>query len=73
MIGSPKGAPVRFAAGAIDRRRDFNGLAAIVQAKLEEDSFSGHVFVFKSRKEERIKMLWWSGDGMCMMAQRRAG
>ena len=51
-------------------RRGFDGLAATVQATLLEDPFSGHVFVFRGRKGDRIKVLWWSGDGMCLLAKR---
>lgn len=64
-MGLPAGTRVRLVAGVTDMRRGFDGLAAIVQPKLPEDSFSGHVFVFRGRKGDRIKVLWWSGDGMC--------
>lgn len=58
-----------LAAGVTDMRR-FDGLAAIVQDTLHEDPFSGHVFVFRGRRGDRIKVLWWSGDGMCLFAKR---
>ena len=51
-------------------RRGFDGLAALIQGALHEDPFSGHLFVFRGRKGDRIKVLWWSGDGMCMFAKR---
>jgi len=51
-------------------RCGFDGLAAIVQDKLKEDPFSGHVFVFRGRRGDRLKVLWWSGDGMCLFAKR---
>jgi transposase len=51
-------------------RRGFDGLASIVQHKLLEDPFGGHVFVFRGRKGDRIKVLWFSGDGMCLFAKR---
>ena len=70
MIGFPAGTRVWLAAGITDMRRGFDGLAAIVQGALLEDPFSGHVFVFRGRKGDRIKVLWWSGDGMCMFAKR---
>lgn len=66
MIGLPAGTRVWLAAGATDMRRGFDGLAATVQATLLEDPFSGHVFVFRGCKGDRIKVLWWSGDGMCL-------
>lgn len=35
-----------------------------------EDVFSGHIFVFRGRRGDKIKLLWWSGDGMCLFAKR---
>jgi transposase len=70
MIGFAAGTRVWVAAGVTDMRRGFDGLASIVQGALLEDPFSGHVFVFRGRKGDRVKVLWWSGDGMCMFAKR---
>ena len=70
MIGLPSGTQVWLAAGVTDMRRGFDGLAALIQGALHEDPFSGHLFVFRGRKGDRIKVLWWSGDGMCMFAKR---
>ena len=70
MIGLPAGTRVWLAAGVTDMRRGFDGLASIVQHKLQEDPFSGHVFVFRGHKGDRLKVLWWSGDGMCLLAKR---
>lgn len=70
MMGLPAGTRVWLAAGVTDMRRGFDGLAAIVQDKLEADPFSGHVFVFRGRRGDRLKVLWWSGDGLCLFAKR---
>ena len=70
MIGFAAGTRVWLAAGVTDMRRGFDGLASIVQGALLEDPFSGHVFVFRGRKGDRVKVLWWSGDGMCMFSKR---
>jgi transposase len=70
MIGLPSGTRVWLAAGVTDMRRGFDGLATLVQCSLLEDPFSGHVFVFRGRKGDRIKVLWWCGDGMCMFMKR---
>ncbi|NCX44469.1 MAG: transposase [Betaproteobacteria bacterium] len=51
-------------------RRGFDGLAAMVQQQLGEDPLSGSLFVFRGRKGERIKVLWFSGDGMCLFTKR---
>jgi transposase len=59
-----------LAAGITDMRRGFDGLASLVQEALYEDPFSGHLFVFRGRKGDRIKVLWWSGDGMCLFTKR---
>ena len=70
MIGPPAGTRVWLAAGVTDMRRGFDGLAAIVQDKLLEDPFSGHVFVFRGKRGDRLKVLWWNGDGLCLLAKR---
>lgn len=70
MISLPAGTQIWIAAGVTDMRRGFDGLAAIVQSTLEVNPFSGHVFVFRGRQGDRIKILWWSGDGLCLLAKR---
>jgi transposase len=70
MIGLPAGTRVWLAAGVTDMRKGFDGLAALVQTQLHEDPFAGHVFVFRGRRGDRVKLLWWSGDGLCLFAKR---
>ena len=70
MIGLPSGTRIWIAAGITDMRSGFNGLAAKVESVLAEDPFSGHVFVFRGRRGDIIKLLWWTGDGMCLLAKR---
>jgi transposase len=70
MIGLPAGTHIWLAAGVTDMRSGFNGLAAKVQTTLQEDPFSGHVFVFRGRRGDIIKLLWWTGDGLCLLAKR---
>ena len=70
LIGVPTGTRVWLAAGVTDMRKGFDGLAALVQSQLAENAFSGHVFVFRGRRGDKIKLLWWSGDGMCLFAKR---
>ena len=67
----PSGTRVWLAAGATDMRRGFDGLAAIVQERLGADPFGGHVFIFRGRRGDLVKMLWWDGDGLCLLAKRR--
>lgn len=70
MIGMPAGTRIWLAAGVTDMRRGMNGLAALVQTALAADPFSGHVFVFRGRRGDLLKVLWWSGDGMCLFIKR---
>ncbi|WP_434113527.1 IS66 family insertion sequence element accessory protein TnpB [Paraburkholderia caffeinilytica] len=59
-----------LAAGVTDMHRGMDGLAALVQSALGRDPFSGHVFLFRGRRGDLIKILWWSGDGMNLYAKR---
>nr|MBL8456588.1 IS66 family insertion sequence element accessory protein TnpB [Zoogloeaceae bacterium] len=70
MITPPAGTRIWIAAGVTDMRRGFDGLAALVQTQLEADPFSGQIFVFRGRRGDRIKLLWWDGDGLCLLAKR---
>ena len=51
-------------------RKGFDGLAALVQMQLAEDPFSGQLFVFRGKAGNRMKSLWWGGDGLCLFAKR---
>ncbi len=70
MIGLPTGTRIWLAAGVTDMRRGMDGLAALVQSALAENPFSGHVFIFRGRRGDLVKLLWWSGDGLCLFAKR---
>jgi transposase len=70
MIGVPVGTRVWIAAGVTDMRKGMDGLAALVQMVLGERPFSGDVFVFRGKRGDLIKLLWWSGDGMNLYAKR---
>jgi len=70
MITLPGGTRIWLAAGVTDMRKGFDGLAALVQGALAESPFSGHVFVFRGRGGDRVKVLWWDGSGLCLFAKR---
>lgn len=70
MIGPGAGTRVWIAAGVTDMRRGMDGLSALVQIALERDPFCGHVFAFRGRRGDMIKLLWWSGDGLCLFVKR---
>ena len=70
MIALPAGTRIWIVAGVTDLRAGFTGLSALVQTKLQENPFSGHVFVFRGRRGHLIKLLWWDGQGLCLLAKR---
>ncbi len=70
MIELRTGTRVWIVAGVTDLRRGFTGLSAMVQTKLEHDPFSGQVFVFRGRRGDLVKALWWDGDGLCLFQKR---
>ncbi|WP_366526658.1 IS66 family insertion sequence element accessory protein TnpB [Aquabacterium sp.] len=51
-------------------RKGFDGLAAVAQEVLLQDPFGGHVFVFRGRRGDIIKLLWWDGQGLCLLSKR---
>lgn len=70
MIGPAPGTCVWLVAGITDMRNGFDGLSAQVHHRIQADPFSGHLFIFRGRKGDRIKVLWWDGDGLCLFAKR---
>ena len=70
MIALPAGTQIWIACGVTDLRNGFDGLSGLVQTKLTEDPFSGQIFVFRGRRGDRVKMLWWDGEGLCLFAKR---
>ena len=51
-------------------RKGFNGLAALAESVLRQDPFSGHLFVFRGRRGDLIKIVWWDGQGACLFSKR---
>ena len=70
MIALPSGTRVWVAAGVTDMRKGMDGLAALVQTTLLENAFSGQIFVFRGRRGDLVKLLWFDGDGLCLFAKR---
>ncbi len=70
MIALPAGTRVWLAAGITDMRKGFDGLAAVVATTLSQDPFCGALFIFRGRRGDRVKILWWDGDGLCLYAKR---
>ena len=70
MIGFPPGTRVWLVAGATDMRRGFDGLCALVQNALGADAFSGQIFIFRGKRGDRVKILWFDSHGLCLFAKR---
>lgn len=70
MIPVPAQTKVWLAAGVTDMRKQFNGLSALAESVLKQDPFSGHLFVFRGRRGDLIKIVWWDGQGACMFSKR---
>ena len=54
----------------VDFRKGHDGLAALVQSALKEDPFTGTVFVFRAKRADRLKILFWDGTGLVMAYKR---
>jgi transposase len=61
---------VWLAVGVTDMRKGFNGLAALAQDVLKQDPFSGHLFVFRGRRGDLLKVIWFDGQGACLFSKR---
>jgi transposase len=70
MIPLPSGTKVWLATGHTDMRRGINRLSLQVQEVLQHDPFSGHVFVFRGRRADLIKLLWHDTQGFCLFVKR---
>ena len=70
MIPVPSNTRIWLAAGVTDMRSGFNTLAAQAQTVLKEDPFSGHLFVFRGRRGDLLKIIWWDQHGACLFYKR---
>lgn len=66
----PKGVKVHLALDLIDMRKGLDGLAMLVQGVLRHDPFSGQLFVFRGRRANLIKIVYWDGTGLCLFTKR---
>jgi transposase len=67
LRGPPR---VWLATGHTDMRRGFPGLALLVQETLKQDPHAGHLFVFRGRRGDLIKVIWHDGQGACLFSKR---
>jgi transposase len=64
------GTRIYLALEPTDMRKGFDGLAAQVSHVLWHDPFSGHLFLFRGKRGDRLKALYWDGSGLCLFAKR---
>ncbi len=70
MIPVPANTKVWLATGVTDMRKGFNGLSILAQDALEQDPFSGHLFVFRGKRGDLLKIIRWDGQGACLFSKR---
>ncbi len=70
MIPILSGTRVWLAAGVTDMRKGFAALAAQAEATLRQNPFTGHLFVFRGRRGDLVKVIWWDGQGACLFVKR---
>jgi transposase len=70
MIHLPASVRVYLCLTACDMRKSFDSLHALVREHLELDAFAGHLFVFLSRRRDRVKILYWDRDGFALWSKR---
>jgi len=70
MIPVPMVAQVWLAAGVTDMRKGLASLAAHAEQTTQANPFSGHMFVFRGRQGDLIKIIWWDGQGACLFSKR---
>jgi transposase len=70
MLNLPTGTCIWLVAGITDMRNSFQGLAAKIESTLQESPFSGHLFVFRGKQGHLLKILWSTGDGLCLLSKR---
>jgi transposase len=70
MIAAPAGVKVLVATKPVDFRKGADGLAALVREQIQHDPFSGAIFIFRSKRADRLKILTWDGSGLVLLWKR---
>lgn len=70
MIGPSGAVRVMMATRPVDFRKGIDGLAAVVRETMGADPFSGTVYVFRSKRADRAKLVFWDGSGVVLVAKR---
>jgi len=70
VISLAPGTKVFLACRPVDLRNGFDGLASKAQQVIGADPFSGHLFLFRGKRGDYLKALYWDGSGLCLFAKR---
>ena len=70
VIGPTGAVRVMVATRPVDFRKGAEGLAALVRETMQADPFSGAVYVFRAKRADRVKLVFWDGTGVCLFAKR---
>lgn len=70
MLSFPPAVRIWLAANPADLRKSFDSLAELVRQHLHHDPLSGHVFVFRNKRSDRVKLLYWDEDGFVIVYKR---
>ena len=70
MLSLPPSVRIFLARGVTDMRKQIDGLAALVEHQMNEDPFSGHLFVFCNRARNRVKIIYWESSGYWLLHKR---
>jgi transposase len=70
MLIPPGPVRVLVATKPVDFRKGVNGLAALVQEQLKGNPFSGTIYCFRSKRADRVKLIFWDGTGLCLFSKR---
>jgi transposase len=70
VIGPTGTVRVMVATKPVDFRKGAEGLAALVREEMKSDPFSGAVYVFRAKRADRVKLIYWDGTGVCLFAKR---
>lgn len=70
MLTLPAAVRIYVAVDPVDMRKSFDGLAGVVRERFLMDPMSGHLFVFRNKRGNLMKMIWWDRTGYALLAKR---
>jgi transposase len=73
VIVPPTSVRMFVATKPVDFRKVMDGLTAIVDGELNLEPFSGVIYVFRAKRTDRVKLMFWDGTGVCLLAKRLPG